>query len=58
MIQLKIGLAIFGLVALLYFLWPAIKWVIQMSLFRLMLDYGIYVTILLLGGGWLWWKTR
>lgn len=58
MTQLKIGLAILGLLGLLYFSWPAIKWGLQMSLYRLILDYGIYGFLLLGGGGWLWWKTR
>lgn len=58
MTQLKIGLAVCGLVALLYFLWPAIRWMIQMSILRLIFDYGFYALLFLAGGGWLWWKTR
>jgi len=58
MTKLKIGLALSGVAVLLYFLWPAIMWAIQMSLFRIMLDYGIYALLLLASGGWLWWKLR
>ncbi|MFQ5674024.1 MAG: hypothetical protein ACE5G9_13145 [Nitrospinales bacterium] len=58
MTKLKLGLGLCGLAALLYFIWPAIKWSMQMYLFTLVRDYGIYALLLLVGGGWVWWKLR
>jgi len=61
-VTLKKILWILGAIALIYFvtpfIWSAIEIGVKGWIFELMVDYGIYIFLLIAGGGYLWWKFR
>jgi len=57
---LQNGLMILGAVFLVYlivpFVWSIFTTGVKEALFSFMTHYGIYILIILAGGGYLWWK--
>lgn len=60
--NLQNGLMILGVLFLIYlivpFVWSVITTGVREMAFRFMIDYGIYILIILVGGGYLWWKLK
>jgi len=52
----KIFLLLCGIAGVLYLLWPYLMWMVKVFIYNLILDYGFYILIFLLGGGYYLWR--
>ncbi len=56
LLNAKIFLILCGVAGILYFIWPILVWVVKVFIYNLILDYGFYLLIFLVGGGYYFWR--
>ena len=56
LLNAKILLILCSVAGILYLIWPYLMWMVKVFIFNLILDYGFYLLILLVGGGYYFWR--
>ncbi len=55
-LNVKIFLLLCGIAGVSYLLWPYLMWMVKVFIYNLILDYGFYILIFLVGGGYYLWR--
>ena len=56
LLNAKIFFLLCGIAGVLYLLWPYLMWMVKVFIYNLILDYGFYILIFMVGGGYYLWR--